>query len=416
VNHLNSLLREASADAPPEHVDAAAVLNAGRSRVRRRRAVAGVAVVAVAGLALGASVVALDRDRSDQRPAAPPTLLTLDDAVPAEPGRDYEVLETYTSHRNINVEPWDDAYMEGDLVAGVLPDGRVILKRYPNGLGSPFQIALDGTGDTEVVEAPADVGDYLGATDRDLVFASYNRFGLWLLDSTDLQWRQVLGDQRTLDVDLPAQPVTEMAGGTDLIVLPAYPSGIPVPRNIYQVDLDRGVATEISQGGEVAAYGDRVAWTDDDGAAVGLVTVRDERGRTTEFDPGTGDCVGSDLGLTGARIVLMTGCDDKSEDWVTRIDVFDLVGHPVARITGNDLGVVRMTDQFLTIWSSNEGQSDIYTYDLATGSFLRMMANNDLAPSEDGDQSMLAVVGSTLVWQERSDRYTRIRYVVAQMR
>ena len=68
----------------------------------------------------------------------------------------------------------------------------------------------------------------------------------------------------------------------------------------------------------------------------------------------------------------MTNCSDVAgdsefTDVVDRIDVFDLEGSPLARITGDDLGPVRMTDRFLTIASWDEDRAGTYTYDLDTG-------------------------------------------------
>ena len=60
-------------------------------------------------------------------------------------------------------------------------------------------------------------------------------------------------------------------------------------------------------------------------------------------------------------------------------------------------GPVRMTDRYLTISSWEEDRAGTYTYDLATGSFLRVTkAMSGLAGSETG-------VGSTLVWEKRLD-------------
>ena len=50
MNHLNDLLDDISAEAPIDGLDLDDVIGAGRSRVRRRRAVAGIAGAAVVGL------------------------------------------------------------------------------------------------------------------------------------------------------------------------------------------------------------------------------------------------------------------------------------------------------------------------------------------------------------------------------
>ncbi len=404
MNHLNTLLREASTDAPPDHVDVAVLVSTGRSRVRRRRAAAGVAVAAVAGLALGVSLVATDGDSPDQSPAASPVELTLDDAVPAEPGLDYQVLRVFTAHST-------DDTMSGDFVQGVLPDGTVVVTRYPNGQGAPSEIALVGPGGTRVATAPAPVINYRGATERELVFGSTNG-GLWVLDLAGLEWRHILTGSRVTP-NLTQQPLSAIGGH---IFVPGDELSQETVRPIYDVDLATGDATELAQGGDVATHGGRVAWTNAYDAPVRTVTVRDQAGATTTFDPGTGDCSGIGLGITAERIVVMTNCDDEAGDTeytdvVTRIDVFDLDGQPVARITGDDdMGPVRMSDRYVTLANWAEGAEGTYTYDLETGQFLRVTNSmSGLAGSETG-------VGATVVWEKRLDGDTGATYVIAQMR
>jgi hypothetical protein len=403
MNHLNTLLREATTDAPPDHLDVTTVVRVGRSRVRRRRAVAGVAVAAVTGLAFGLTLVAPDGDTGDQSPAASPVELTLADAVPAKVGRDYEVLGTFTAHST-------DEAMDGDFVRGVLPDGRVVVQRYPEGDLAPSQIGLIGEGTPGVVEAPKGLGNYLGATPSAAVFGSDTR-GLWILDSARLGWTYVL-EGVDLDVNMSAQPAIGDPEGKIFLT-----AGLGTPeetrRPIYRVDPGGGVS-DVAVGGDVAAYGGRVAWTDVYDAPVRSLTIRSQDG-TASFDPGTGECVEKHLGLTLDRIVLMTNCsdvagDNEFTDVVDRIDVFDLDGRPLARITGEDLGPVRMTDRFLTIASWDQERAGTYTYDLGTGSFLRLTRSmSELAGGETG-------IGSTLVWEKRLDGDSGAMYVVARMR
>jgi hypothetical protein len=403
MNHLNTLLREVSADAPPDHLEVTTLLSAGRSRVRRRRAAAGVAVAAVTGLALGLTLVAPEGDRGDQSPAASPEELTLADATPAKEGRDYQVAATFTAHAT-------DEAMDGDFVRGMLPDGRVVVQRYPEGDLGPSQIGLVGGEAPGVVAAPADLGNYLGATPSAAVFGSNTR-GLWLLDTARLGWTKVL-EAVDLDVNVSAQPLSADPDGGFFLT-----AGLGTPeettRPVYRVDAAGGVS-EVVAGGDVAAYGDLVAWTDVYDAPVRSVTIRSRQG-TSSFDPGTGKCVEKHLGLAADRIVLMTNCsdvagDNEYTDVVDRIDVFDLDGRPLARITGEDFGPVRMTDRFLTISSWDEERAGTYTYDLGTGSFLRLTRSmSELAGGETG-------VGSTLVWDERLDGDSGATYVVAQMR
>lgn len=413
MNHLTTLLREASTDGPPEHVDLDALLGTARSRVRRRRAATGLAVAAVVGLGASVALVGPDGDGSEQEPAAPPQVrvLTLEDAEVAEPGRDYEVLDTFTAHSR---EP----QLTGDVVRGVLPDGRIVAQRYPHRGDGPSRIALVGPGGTRSAEAPPSLTNYLGASGELLVFGN-DTDGLWLLDQSSMEWRQGL-EGRLLDINVPVQSVDQdlpvgsgpRGGVPNRIYLPASASGQP-QRPLFEVDLDALTATEMARGGAVASYAGMVAWTDAHDAPVQEVTVRS--GGTTSFDPHTGDCLGKAIGLTADRVVLMSNCDDGAgdseySDVVTRIDVFDLDGTPLTRISGDDLGPVRMTDRFLTLASWEDETAGTYTYDLDSGGFLRVTdAMSALAGNETGD-------GSTLVWEQRLDGDTGATYVVARMR
>ena len=404
MNHLNTLLREASMDAPPHQFDLETVVGAGRSRVRRRRAVTGITVAAVVGVAASLAIV-LPGGGDEPEPAAPPQVrvLTLDDAVAAEEGSDYEVLDTFTAHST-------DEAGTGDFVRGVLADGTVVLQRYPNGWDGNTQIVLVGADNTQVVEAPTRLGNYLGATDRELVFGGVDD-GVLLLDRERLIVRGVLKG-RLFD---PNHAVQTVSDGHGHLYLGGSPMADEPNRPLYDVDVDAGRATELARGGHVAAYDGRVAWTDAYDGPVQAVTVRDERGGTTGFDPNTGDCVGKGIGITDQRVVLMSNCDDGAGDTeytdaVTRIDILDLEGNPVARITGDEFGPVRMNDRFLTIASWNGEQGGTYTYDVETGSFLQVTdAMSGLAGDETG-------VGSTVVWEERLDGETGATYVVARMR
>lgn len=402
MNNLNTLLEDASADVPHDAFEVDGVISVGRSRVRRRRTVAGLAVAAVVGLG-AVLVVPGGGSGDDDEPATPPQVrvLTLDDAVAAEPGRDYQVLGEFTAHST-------GEKMTGDFVRAVLPDGTAVLQRYPHGLDAASEIALVGTGGTQAVAAPRSLANFLGTTDRELAFGD-DVDGLWLLDRTTLQWRQV---GRSLDLNEPVQPLTSQNGH---LFIGGAPTSEAPTRPIYDVDLGAGTSAVVARGGYVAANDGRVAWTSGYDVPVGTVTVRDLRGGTSEFDPHTGDCLAKGIGLTAQRIVVMTNCDgaadDEYNDIVTRVDVFDLDGHPLARISGaDDMGPVRMSDRFLTLSTWSGEREGTYTYDLATERFLRVTDEmSGLAGNETGS-------GPTVVWEKRLDGETGATYVVAQMR
>ncbi len=182
-----------------------------------------------------------------------------------------------------------------------------MLPRYPNGPDGPTEIVLVEPDGDRAVAAPADVVNYLGATDNEIVFGSDNR-GLWVLGIADLRWRHILED-----TDVSAnQAVQPLTGSDGHVYIAASAREDQEARTIYDVDLAAGRATEFVRGGDVAAYGGRVAWTDAYDAPVRTVTVQDQSGGTTSFDPNTGDCVGKGIGITSQRVVLMTNCNDAS--------------------------------------------------------------------------------------------------------
>jgi len=287
MNHLNDLLDDVSAEGPVDRLDLDDVITAGRSRVRRRRAVAGIATAAVVGL--GAVFVLPGGDGSEPKPAELPQVevLTLDDAAAAEEGQDYEVLHEFEAHST-------DRTMTGDFVRGVLPDGTVVLQRYPDGRDGRTEVVLTGPDGTNVIETPAGIGNYLGAGDRYLVFGGVDGHGLLMLDRGTGDVRSLV-ENGILDVNSPVQPLTASEGHT-------YFAGAHVADKqtlpIYDVDLSLAPPTEIARGGDVASYAGLAAWTDAHDAPLRAVTLQDQTGGTTSFDPNTGDCVGKGIGVT----------------------------------------------------------------------------------------------------------------------
>ncbi|MGY2873387.1 hypothetical protein ACVW00_000577 [Marmoricola sp. URHA0025 HA25] len=407
MNDLDTLLRAASDQPPAGHLDPQALLRAGRSRVRRRRAVARIAGVAVVGMLGGVAALAGGGPDATPQPAAQRTL-TLGDAVDARSGADYEVLQTFTGHSS-------DSAMSGQFVRGVLPDGTTVVQSYPHGSDGVSRIALVGASGTRTVDVPRWAENYLGATAHALVFGTPTSMGLSVLDLSSLEWSHAVAGQ-DVDTNVPAQPLTSTSGRPGQVFLAASKFAGRSTRQILAVDLDRSTATVVAKGGDVAASGDHVAWTAAYDAPNDRVVVRDlTTGKDTSFDPHTGRCDQKDLGVTADRVVVMVNCADagseKTEtDVVDRIDVFDLAGHPLARITGDELGPVRMTGRFLTVSSWKKDQTGSYTYDLETGRFLRVEDSmSGLAGNETGS-------GSTLVWQRRLDGDNGGTYVVAAMR
>lgn len=405
MNDLGTLMRTASEQAPPDQVDVDALLRAGRSRVRRRRAVAGVAVAAVAGLAVGVPMLGDSPSRTAQPTGQPGHVLTLADATPARSGVDYDVLATFTAHSS-------GSSLDGQFVRGVLADGTVVVQSYPRGANGASRITLVGADRSRPVDAPRSLGNYLGATPTALVFgADVN--GVWTLDLADLDWRQTLEGQ-DFDTNTPPQPISATAGRPTEIHL-ARAADTHRTRAILAATLGERDGSQLATGGDVAAFGSHVGWTSTYDAPNDRVVVRDEEtGDTTSFDPKTGSCDQKGLGLAADRVVVMVNCaeagkEETETDVVDRIDVFDLAGRAIARIAGDNLGPVRMTERFLTISSRKDGAAGTYTYDLDSGRFLKVEDTvSGLAGLETG-------TGSTLVWQRRLDGETGAAYVVAQM-
>jgi hypothetical protein len=408
MNDLDTLLRAATEQAPPGHIDPQALVRAGRSRVRRRRAIAGVAVVAVVGMLGGVATLAgRGPDPEHQAAAQPGRTLTLADATDAQSGTDYQVLDTFTAHST-------DKTMTGQFVRGVLPDGTIVVQSYPDGRDGASRISLVGAGGNPTVEAPGSLENYLGSTVHSLVFSDA-RLGFWLLDLRTREWTRAL-QGHDFDSNVSGQPLTTTSGRPGEVFLEASKFADEHSRKIFAADLDRRAVSEIAKGGDVAAFGDHVAWTATYDAPNDRVVVRDRAtGKDTSFDPGTGACDQKDLGITADRVVVMVNCADAGAeqtetDVVDRIDVFDLAGRPLARITGDELGPVRVTDRFLTVSSWKQGQAGTYTYDLDSGRFLKVEASmSGLTGEETGS-------GSTLVWQRRLDGDSGATYVVAAMR
>ena len=175
----------------------------------------------------------------------------------------------------------------GDFVRGVLADGTVISAALPERPGPADRDRAVRARGNPHGRGPRGVVNYLGATDRELVFGSQDR-GLWVLGIADLRWRHILEDT---DVS-SNQTVQPLTGSDGHVYIAGSASEGEKARTIYDVDLTSGQATELVRGGDVAAYGGRVAWTDAFAAPVRTVTVQDQAGGTTSFDPNTGDCVG----------------------------------------------------------------------------------------------------------------------------
>lgn len=409
MNDLGTLLHDAAHDSPADGFDVTAVVRAGRSRVRRRRAAVGVAALTTVGLvaAVPVGLARLDRGGVPAPADSPGRALSLADAVAAEPGRDYTAVTTFRAG--------DGDRLTGEFVRGVLPDGRIVLQRYPDGGNEPSQVGIVDEGTTRWAD-PKMLGNYLGTGGTEVLFSGalvhrpdFHADELLALDAETLTWRRVTS--RMLDSNQHAQPMTAPAGGAAF-----FGAGVTSEvrtQPLYRVDLGSGSVTKARVVGNSAQLGGSVVWTERFNTPNDTVTL-DEPGRApSSFDPETGACAQKDIALTGTRIVLMLNCtasDPESTDVVDRIELFTHDGTKLWTLDAQELGPVRVGDRFATITSWKQGEEGTYSYDLATDRFLRL---TDSMSAFTGNETG---AGNVVVWQRPVDGNRSAEYVVARMR
>ena len=184
---LRTALRDVVGDAPAHGLDTAAVILAGRRRVRRRAAVA-VGSCALAAAAVVAVTTTMVQERPDPDPApAEIVRLDLDDAAPARP----DVLASTRTAWERNRDA-----LEYDELVGVTDDGLVVRGRHTREHGEVELGLLDpSSGATEwlptpggrlVVAAPGD----LTAERLVLALAAGNRHSVLVFDRATGQWQR----------------------------------------------------------------------------------------------------------------------------------------------------------------------------------------------------------------------------------
>lgn len=409
MNDLSTLLRDAAHDSPADGFDVTAVVRAGRSRVRRRRLAVGVAALTTVGLiaAIPLGIAQLDGTGELTPSDSPGRPLALADAVPAVPGKDYTQVATFAAG--------DGSRLTGQFVRGVLPDGRIVVQRYPDGGDRPSQVGIAVDGETRWAET-AMLMNYLGTAGGEVLFSGSleNRSdvlaeGLLALDADTLTWRRVTS--RMLDTNQHAQPVTAPQGGAAY-----FGQGVMAgvrTQPIFRVDLTSGAVTQARVAGNVAQLDGSVVWTERFNAPNDTVTLDAVDRAPSSFDPETGDCAQKDIALTRTRIVLMLNCassDPESTDVVDRIELFTHDGAKLWTLDAQELGPVRVGDRFVTISSWKRDEQGTYAYDLATDRFLRL---TDSMSSFTGNETG---AGNVIVWQQPVDGRRSTEYVVARMK
>jgi hypothetical protein len=198
VSDLRELLRETADDPPTGGVDHAAVLRAGRGRVRRHRWVtAGGAAAAVAVTTVAVLLPGPARGPDERVLPAAPVRLSLDDARPVVP-------QLVARARTLQ-QPGDD--IDYDRIDGVTADGLVVRARYTyEGDFSDYGLIDPATGSIDWLPRPPwDVGEPqpldLGAE------------RLLFLDNRHAGRHHLLVFDRTTDTW--AHPRLDLSGGRD---------------------------------------------------------------------------------------------------------------------------------------------------------------------------------------------------------
>lgn len=397
VNELKSLLRETAADAPPDVLDAEAVLRGGRARVRRRRwAVAGGGAVVAAAVVAGSSLVwpaPPDLDAAGVPAPAAPTL-QLADAREAVAGRDYEIL---ASHTNENLDRDNGQYFDG-----VTDDGLVLFRDGPrlDQMRTRYALLDPATGErdwlpesgveqtqTVAVELSEDRLVLLGVEGR-------SRLTAWVFDRARRTWTTTTwpGLPR---VDFPrgsVGPDGRLYLGVAGTRGAPPPGGWPTGPDGEADDADaagdtyRLVSVSLTDAadvrdeelvvGDVAFTDSAMVWTDATNGDSGRVHVRDlTTGEERAFDPRSGErCNLLSFGATRDRVVLGQYCgtyaDGVRDD---RVQVLSTDGDQVVTLQDHDIdgGLVGSGD-VVTVRSYQRGLSGTYVYDLETDRFLRL--------------------------------------------
>jgi hypothetical protein len=405
VNDLKQLLRDNVADAPPDHVDVAMLVAAGRRRTRTRRAalVGGVAVLAAGAVVASLAVAGLGGSNGVDPAAGPPTpdapVLRLADAQQAVEGSDYRVLASYT---NDNLDRDNGQYLDG-----VTDDGLVLFRDGPRAdqLYPRFALLDPATGEKDWLPKlnigqtqtwPLELGTHRlvllgsdGSKDAGLYAYFFDRdtrqwSGMkWPDLPPVMSTHAVLGPDDRLYVFAPASQGRVPEGG--------WPTGsdgeaddADAEGDTYHLwsvsltDMD-DVRDESLTVGDVAFTDSSMVWTDSANGDAGMVHVRDlSTGEETSFDPHTGDkCNLLAFGASGDRIMMSQYCgtyaDEVRDD---RVQILTTDGEQVATLqdSGIDGWLPAGSDVVnVSVYSGNDDdQGGTYVYDLATDRFLRL--------------------------------------------
>ncbi|MFC7492874.1 MULTISPECIES: hypothetical protein [unclassified Nocardioides] len=400
MNDLQELLRRNVESAPPDHLDLAGVMDAGRRRVRRRRGAVGSAALAAAGVVAVAALGWPGTDGSgvsttDAPPKPDAPTISLADATRAVEGRDYEVLALYTN-KNLMRD-------NGQYLDGVTDDGMILLRDGPRAdqaearyaLMDPATGAKDwlpdlhaGASQTWPIELGSEELTLLGDDGDGFPLAYFfdRDGGRWSgmkwpeLPAVDV-WRSVLGPDDRLYVFQPATQGRVPEGGW-----PTGPDGEADDADaegdtyhLWSASLDdmHDVRDEGMTVGSLAFTDSSMIWTDSTNGDAGLVHVRDlATGEEHSFDPHTGErCNLLSFGATDDRIVMGQYCGTYSGNTRDdRVQVLSTDGEQVATLQDNGVDGWLPTGSDVVNVTVFQGGGDggTYVYDLATDRLLQV--------------------------------------------
>jgi hypothetical protein len=405
VNDLRELLRESVSDAPHEPISMLDLVDAGRSRVRRRRTAQLVVATAVVGLvATGATLAGSgllgDRAAPVDQPDLVGPVLHVEDAEWAGP-QDVEVVVRHTEE-NLN-------RANGSHYYGVTDDGLVLVGDGPHGIRNELELwFLDpATGEEQPLPSPpdSDWGPVLELSEERVVVLSYGMMtadtvGAHVLDRDTLEWSEVrwsglperewrgtaIGPDGRIYLGIAMSPdeqreadlraARESAGGEEV-----DDSGITGERYaLWSASLTDGsdVRDEGLSVGSFAFDDDTMAWSAATNGTNDRVFVQDlDTGEVTDFDPLSGRrCNLLGFGLAGEHVVMSQYCGEQAggrrDD---RVQVVTTDGEPVVTVQDDGIGGTAVDDRWFQVEADTGGTSPTdgtLLYDLETGRFLRV--------------------------------------------
>ncbi len=400
VNELRDLMQQLVASPPTADTDLGAVLDGGRTRVRRRRrglaavVAAAAAVAAVAGAGVWSVGDDADRVASHTVPRPEGPVLRLSDAAQATEGTDYDVLASYTNK--------DLDAANGQYYDGVTDDGLILFRDGPHGPENRIRYALldPATGEKDWLPALDGQGQVfpvvLGAERLVLVvpqgMEEAGRLTVRVYDRTAGRWSTMTWNglpELTLAQLPQLGPDGRLYLGVTATEGSPPPGGWPTDSegeaddsgaegdtyDLWSVSLDdpQDVRDERLRVGSFAFSDDALVWTDTTNGTNDRIHVRDlATGEESDFDPRSGErCNVLSFGVAGDRIVLSEYCGDYDDGRDDRVQVLSMEGEPVTTIQGDGIdGAV--SGDLVQVTAYGGRAAGTYVYEPDSGRLLRV--------------------------------------------